>query len=68
MSDYDKQKNRKSLDTRDPVEIAGGERAYAGLQYAADVDAHPKRQGSLRDGIKRRIGSLRHKNGGETSP
>lgn len=54
--------DRNSLDQRDPVEIAGGEGRYADLQYAADVDAHPvKRSGSLRDGIKRRIGSLRKK-------
>lgn len=63
MSDYDKsKKDRKSIDARDPVAIAGDEGRYADLQHAADVDAHPiKRHGSLRDGLKRRFGSIKKK-------
>jgi len=63
MSDRDhNKKDRKGLDTRDPVEIAGGDARYTDLQHAADVDAHPvQRHGSLKEGLKRRIGSIRKK-------
>lgn len=55
-------RDRKSMDTRDPVEIVGGEAQYSDLQYAADVDAHPiQRKGSLKAGLKKRIGSIRKK-------
>jgi len=62
MKDYDKMKDRKNLDSRDPVEIAGDDARYTDLQHAADVDAHPTRKhGSLKEGLKRRVGSLRKK-------
>ena len=64
MSDYDKQKDRKQLDQRDPVEIAGGASRYADLVTAADTDAHTvNRSSSLRkvsDGLKKRL-SVRRK-------
>ncbi|KAI5243474.1 hypothetical protein E4T42_07303 [Aureobasidium subglaciale] len=64
MSDYDKQKDRKNLDSRDPVEIAGGESHYADLAIANDramatnTDAHMTRTSSLRkagEGLKKRL-------------
>jgi hypothetical protein len=60
MSDYNKQKDRKQLDERDPVEIAGGESRYADLVTAADTDAHThNRTGSslrkVSDGLKKRL-------------
>ncbi|KAG9533080.1 hypothetical protein E4T50_08288 [Aureobasidium sp. EXF-12298] len=62
MSDYDKMKDSKKLDDRDPVEIAGGESQYANLTMAADTDAHTmNRTSSLRragEGLKKRL-SLR---------
>jgi len=62
MKDYDKMKDRKQLDERDPIEIAGDDAKYTDLQHAADVDAHPnRRHGSLKEGLKRRVGSLRKK-------
>ena len=63
MSDYEaRKKDRKSLDQRDPIEIAGNDAKYTDLQHAADVDAHPpKAHDSLKEGLKRRIGSLKHK-------
>ncbi|GAB7341585.1 hypothetical protein MBLNU457_7792t1 [Dothideomycetes sp. NU457] len=62
MKDYDKMKERKQLDGRDPIEIAGDDAKYTDLQHAADVDAHPSRKhGSLKEGLKRRVGSLRKK-------
>jgi hypothetical protein len=65
MSDYNKQKDRKKLDDRDPVEIAGGESRYADLVTAADTDAHhPTRTGSLRkvsDGLKKRLSVRRRR-------
>jgi len=64
MSNYDKQKDRKKLDERDPVEIAGGSSRYADLVIAADTDAHTvNRTSSLRkvsDGLKKRL-SVRRK-------
>jgi hypothetical protein len=64
MSDYDKQKDRKKLDERDPIEIAGGASRYADLVTAADTDAHTvNRTSSLRkvsDGLKKRL-SVRRK-------
>ncbi|GAB7364437.1 hypothetical protein MBLNU230_g4978t1 [Neophaeotheca triangularis] len=55
------------LDARDPVEIAGDDGAYADLQHANDRDLPNSsaggigRSGSLKAGLKRRIGSLRHR-------
>ncbi|THY32058.1 hypothetical protein D6D01_02675 [Aureobasidium pullulans] len=65
MSDYDKQKDRKKLDNRDPVEIAGDDSRYADLVMAADSDAHTQmnRTSSLRkagEGLKKRL-SLRRR-------
>ncbi|KAI4730017.1 hypothetical protein E4T49_02247 [Aureobasidium sp. EXF-10728] len=64
MSDYDKMKDRKKLDDRDPVEIAGGESRYADLTMAADTDAHINRTSSLRkagEGLKKRLSLRRRK-------
>lgn len=64
MSDHNRRKDRKSIDHRDPVEIAGDDAKYTDLQHASDVDAHrhnQQRKGSIKDGIKRRIGSIKHK-------
>lgn len=65
MSDHDKQKDRKKLDNRDPVEIAGDDSRYADLVMAADSDAHTQmnRTSSLRkagEGLKKRL-SLRRR-------
>jgi hypothetical protein len=64
MSDYDKQKDRKKLDERDPVEIAGGSSRYADLVIAADTDAHTVNRTSsllkVSDGLKKRL-SVRRK-------
>lgn len=52
----------KDYDKRDPIAIAGDDAKYTDLQHAADVDAHPvRRHGSLKEGLKRRVGSLRKK-------
>ena len=42
MSSYDARdsRDRKNLDSRDPVEIAGGEGKYQDLQNAVNVEAH----------------------------
>lgn len=67
--DYKRQENQGLLDTRDPTAIAGDDGRYAEIQAANDTDLHNdggiRRSGSLRaagDSLKRRIGSLRHKN------
>ena len=63
MSGHNQGKDRKSLDTRDPIVIAGNDAKYTDLQHAADTDAHPTplRKGSIKEGLKRRIGSIRKK-------
>ncbi|KAJ9625913.1 hypothetical protein H2203_004681 [Taxawa tesnikishii (nom. ined.)] len=67
MSDYDKMRDHKQLDTRDPIAIAGDDAKYVDMQHSmgsADTDAFVKRTGSLRragEGLKKRIGSLRKK-------
>jgi hypothetical protein len=50
-------------DRRDPVELAGGESKYVDMEIANtnDHDAGVQRSGSLRAGLKKRIGSLRRK-------
>lgn len=60
MSNYDKRagKDSKGLDTRDPVEIAGGEDRYMDMQHAMDPEAHMTRTSSLRragEGLKKRL-------------
>lgn len=67
--DYKRQEHQGLLDTRDPTAIAGDDGKYAEIQAANDTDLHNdggiRRSGSLRaagDSLKRRIGSLRHKN------
>ncbi|TKA83824.1 hypothetical protein B0A55_00157 [Friedmanniomyces simplex] len=65
--DYHRAERNGTLDTRDPVEIAGNDGKYAELEQAnvaKDVDADMKRGGSLR-GLKNRIGSLRHRKHGD---
>lgn len=60
---YDQQQRAGAIDSRDPVEIAGGQDKYVEMEFAhtRDADARVKRSGSLRDGLKKRIGSLRRK-------
>ncbi|KAK0257445.1 hypothetical protein LTR91_019392 [Friedmanniomyces endolithicus] len=61
--DYHRAERKGTLDTRDPVEIAGNDAKYAGLEHAnvaKDVDADNKHGGGLR-GLKNRIGSLTHR-------
>ncbi|EGP87637.1 unnamed protein product [Zymoseptoria tritici ST99CH_1E4] len=54
-------------DHRDPVELAGGESKYVDMEFAKTNDhdaggnAGVQRSGSLRAGLKKRIGSLRRK-------
>lgn len=56
-----------SKDLRDPVLLAGGEGKYQDMEFAATNDhdaggnAGIQRSGSLRAGLKKRIGSLRKK-------
>ncbi|KAF2163998.1 hypothetical protein M409DRAFT_68224 [Zasmidium cellare ATCC 36951] len=63
MKDYSKKKENGTLDNRDPVHIAGDDAKYADMQFANshDTDAGVRRSGSLREGLKKRIGSLRKK-------
>lgn len=62
--DYRAAKRDGTLDARDPVDIAGGESKYVDMELAKthDSDANRHRSGSLREGLKKRIGSLRKKN------
>ena len=66
---YHQAERKGLLDSRDPVEIAGGEAQYADLQRANDTDIHasPRRSGSLRqgvEGLKKRVGSVVHRRHG----
>ena len=60
---YDQKQREGPIDSRDPVDIAGGQDKYVEMESARtrDNDAGVKRSGSLRDGLKKRIGSLRKK-------
>ncbi|KAK5124264.1 hypothetical protein LTR85_001967 [Meristemomyces frigidus] len=63
--DYHKAERKGTLDSRDPVEIAGDEGKYADMEHANSAHAIAyedglRRHGSLKEGLKRRIGSLRH--------
>ncbi|CAK4030896.1 Hypothetical predicted protein [Lecanosticta acicola] len=60
--DYDQAKRHGSLDGRDPIDIAGGESRYVDMQLANAKDNDIRRSSSLRQGLKKRIGSLRKKN------
>lgn len=61
--DYNAAKRNGTLDTRDPVQIAGGESKYVDMELAHthDTDSHKRHSGGLREGLKKRIGSLRKK-------
>lgn len=67
--DYHRAQRKGTLDARDPVEIAGNDAKYAELEHANRPRAYDEgqdtgniaRSGSLREGLKRRIGSLRHR-------
>ncbi|KAF1818926.1 uncharacterized protein K489DRAFT_326629 [Dissoconium aciculare CBS 342.82] len=69
--DYNRASRAGTLDARDPVEIAGGEAAYAALHSSGSPPRSPnsnsdavRRTGSLRaagESLKRRIGSLRRR-------
>ncbi|KAK4565481.1 hypothetical protein LTR86_004098 [Recurvomyces mirabilis] len=70
MKDYNRAKARGSLDDRDPVVIAGDDRKYADLEYKnrEDGESSAHKSGSMRqvgEGLKKRIGSLRHKKNDE---
>ena len=64
--DYHRAERKGLLDARDPVEIAGNDAKYVEAEqaaYARDNDASDvKRSGSIRADLKKRIGSLRHRN------
>ncbi|KAK3111610.1 hypothetical protein LTR53_012952, partial [Teratosphaeriaceae sp. CCFEE 6253] len=68
MKDYHKAERKGTLDRRDPIAIAGNDAKYAELEHAnvaKDADLDMKRGGSLRhagEGLKKRLGSLRHRN------
>lgn len=65
--EYHDQQRKGKLDPRDPVEIAGDDGKYVDYQIrngAEQGDVHGVRQ-DLREGmgsLKKRIGSLRHRN------
>jgi len=50
---------RRSVDNRDPVDIAGGQSEYVDLEHEARRRDSTSRRVS--DGLKKRIGSLRRK-------
>lgn len=65
--DYRERQRKGTLDQRDPVEIAGGEGAYADMEIAgmskdADVGGSNGPKKSVGGSLKKRIGSLRHRN------
>ncbi|KAI7251743.1 hypothetical protein KC335_g16193, partial [Hortaea werneckii] len=67
MKDYKDAKRRGSLDPRDPVDIAGGNSRYADAEFAQTRDNYKSseseihRSGSLKEGLKKRIGSIKKK-------
>jgi len=67
MKDYKDAKRRGSLDPRDPVDIAGGNSQYADAEFAQTRDNYKSseseihRSGSLKEGLKKRIGSIKKK-------
>jgi len=50
---------RKSVDHRDPIDIAGGQSNYVDLEH--DVRRKDSTSRRVSDGLKKRIGSLRRK-------
>lgn len=61
---YRKTERDGLIDNRDPVDIAGGESRYVDneIAHTNDIETGRERSGSgLRDGLKKRIGSLRKK-------
>lgn len=62
MKDYNRAKQNGTLDTRDPVHIAGEDGKYADMELAHTHDTDHRRSGSGGlHGLKKRIGSLRKK-------
>jgi hypothetical protein len=62
--DYHRAERKGTLDTRDPIEIAGNDGQYAELEQAnvrKDYEADVGRKNSVVGGLKKRIGSLRHR-------
>ncbi|KAK4550367.1 hypothetical protein LTR36_003334 [Oleoguttula mirabilis] len=64
--DFRKAERKGTLDARDPVQIAGSDAKYADMEYANNAHAREYEEGlrghgSLKEGLKRRIGSLRHR-------
>ncbi|KAK4990173.1 hypothetical protein LTR28_001500, partial [Elasticomyces elasticus] len=50
-------RDSKTMDTRDPIEIAGDDGKYADMQHAMDPEAHQvKRNHSIKAGIKKGLG------------
>lgn len=70
MKDYHTAERDGTLDKRDPVAIAGDESKYVDAYYANSKDNDAARMGgigrsgSIKEGIKKRIGSLRHRKHG----
>jgi hypothetical protein len=64
-SDYAAAKRDGTLDTRDPIAIAGDDGKYVDMEIAnsndADIQSRPRRGSSITGTLKKRIGSLRHK-------
>ena len=58
--EYKKQERQGMLDKRDPTTIAGDDRNIADITAANDTDLHKSH--SLKDSLKKRVGSLRRKN------
>lgn len=64
--EYHDAERRGTLDSRDPVDIAGDEGKYVDLEVAnmrakAANTATSSESGGLREGLKKRIGSLKKK-------
>jgi len=63
MDDYDRSARKGTLDTRDPVEIAGDDGKYADLEIAqaqASSSSRPRGSSGIGSKLKKRIGDLRH--------
>lgn len=58
-SEYKKQERQGMLDKRDPTTIAGDDSKYADITAANDTDLHKSH--SIKDTLKKRVGSLRRK-------
>jgi hypothetical protein len=58
-SEYKKQERQGMLDKRDPTTIAGDDGKYADITAANDTDLHKSH--SIKDSLKKRVGSLRRK-------